>query len=177
MWPGSSTRPIGCSPRNSAAGRCSTSGVYVVSFAQWILGKPDRVVAAGGLASNGVEVDADLLLAYPDARSALLTTSLHSAFPGAARVLGSDGWIDIKPRFHHPTEVVLHRAGSDPVPVTAHPAGGGYSHELIEVTTCLRDGQSESELMPLEDTLQVQWILETAAEQLGVHWQEATDVL
>ncbi|HEX2903554.1 MAG TPA: Gfo/Idh/MocA family oxidoreductase [Jatrophihabitans sp.] len=151
-------------------------GVYVVSFAQWVLGNPERIEAHGRLARTGVEVDAALLLGYSEGRSALLSTSLHSAFPGAARVLGTEGWIDILPRFHHPTQVVLHRDGGEQ-PVTAQPAGGGYSHELIEVTACLRDGRTESDIMPLEDTLQVQRILEVAAGQLGVSWQEDTAVL
>lgn len=151
-------------------------GVYVVSFAQWMLGAPDRIVAHGGLAPTGVELDADLLLAYPDARAALLSTSLHSAFPGSARILGTEGWIDVQPRFHHPTRVILNRNGQAEE-VTAAPAGGGYSHELIEVTNCVRDGQTESAIMPLADTLQVQRILEVAAGQLGVSWQEDATVL
>lgn len=152
-------------------------GVYVVSLAQWILGNPERVVAHGGLAQNGVELDADLLLGYPGGRSALLTTSLHSAMPGAARVLGRTGWIEVRPRFHHPTEVVLNVAGADPLVVTAPPIGAGYAHELIEVTECIRDGRTESAIMPLADTLQVQAILQAAAGQLGIEWHEDEAVL
>jgi predicted dehydrogenase len=148
-------------------------GVYPVSFAQWFLGSPQRIVATGAIGPSGVEVDADLLLAYPGARSALLTTSLHTPMPGAARLLGSDGWIDVLPRFHHPTDVVLHVAGREPVRVNAPPIGAGYAHELIEVTGCVRAGKAESDIMPLEDTLAVQRILEEAAHQLGVEWHEA----
>jgi predicted dehydrogenase len=151
-------------------------GVYPVSFAQWILGTPERIVACGGIGPTAVELDADLLLAYPGARSALLTTSLHTPMPGSARVLGSEGWIDVLPRFHHPTDVVLHVVGADPVRKNAPPIGGGYAHELIEVTTCLRAGRTESAVMPLDDTLAVQRVLEEAGRQLGVEWQEATTV-
>jgi predicted dehydrogenase len=146
-------------------------GVYVVSFAQWVLGTPDRVVAHGRLGSTGVEEDATLLLGYPGGVSALLTTSLHSPMPGSARVLGTEGWIDVLPRFHHPTEVVLHRDGVAE-PVVAVQTGGGYAHELAEVTACIRSGRTESAVMPLADTLTVQRILEAAAGQLGVHWRE-----
>lgn len=147
-------------------------GVYVVSFAQRLLGAPQRIVASGGIGPTGVEMDADLLLAYPGARSALLATSLHTPMPGSARVLGSEGWIDVLPRFHHPTDVVLHVAGREPVHVNAPAIGGGYAHELIEVTTCVRAGRTESAIMPLDDTLEVQRMLEDAGRQLGVEWQE-----
>ena len=152
-------------------------GVYVVSFAQWVLGTPERVVAHGRIGSTGVEEDASLLLAYPDGISALLTTSLHSPMPGAARVFGTDGWIDVLPRFHHPTEAVLHRHGAAPEQVLATPDGGGYSHELAEVTDCVRAGRTESAIMPLADTLAVQAILEEAASQLGITWSEDDSVL
>ncbi len=156
-----------------AGGALLDLGVYVVSFAQWLLGSPERVVACGGLGPTGVELDADLLLGYPGGRSALLTTSLHTPMPGSARVLGSAGWIDVLPRFHHPTDVVLHVPGAEPVPVNAKPQGGGYAHELIEVTACLRAGLTESPVMPLADTLAVQRVLEAAGRQLGVVWQES----
>ena len=148
-------------------------GVYVVSFAQWMLGEPERIDTTGRLGETGVEVDADLLLSYSNGRSALLTCSLHTPMPGAARIIGSDGWIDVLPRFHHPTQVVLHRHDADPVPVTALPRGDGYSHELAEVTDGMLAGRTESAIMPLDDTLAVQRILETAAGQLGVEWTEA----
>jgi predicted dehydrogenase len=151
-------------------------GVYPVSFAQWMLGAPERVVAAGGVGPTGVELDADLLLAYPGARTALLSTSLHTPMPGAARLLGAKGWIDVLPRFHHPTDVELHVAGAEPVRVTAPPIGGGYAHELIEVTTCLRAGRTESGIMPLDDTLAVQRILADAGQQLGIEWHEAAAI-
>ncbi|WP_338184483.1 Gfo/Idh/MocA family oxidoreductase [Jatrophihabitans sp.] len=147
-------------------------GVYVVSFAQWVLGTPERVVAHGRLGQTGVEEDASVLLTYPDGVTALLTTSLHSPMPGSARVFGTEGWIDVLPRFHHPTEVVLHRHGAPPEHVLALPDGGGYSHELAEVTACVEAGAIESAIMPLADTLVVQQILADAGQQLGVEWRE-----
>lgn len=152
-------------------------GVYVVSFAQMLLGTPERVVAAGSLFPSGADAEASLLLDYADGRTATLTTSLRNALPGQARVFGTSGWIDVLPRFHHPTTIVLHRAGAEPETITRPQLGGGYSHELIEVNECLRAGRAESAVMPLTDTLAVQTILGEAAEQLGVRHAEDPAVL
>jgi predicted dehydrogenase len=152
-------------------------GVYVVSFAQMLLGNPDTVTATGSLFETGVDAEASLLLGYADGRSATLMTSLRHALPGQARVFGTTGWIDVPPRFHHPQTIVLHRAGTTPEEITAPPLGAGYSHELIEVTQCLRAGRSESVVMPLADTLAVQGVLEQAAGQLGVTFAEDPTVL
>jgi len=148
-------------------------GVYVVSFAQMLLGTPERVVATGSLFPSGADAEAALLLDYGDGRSATLTTSLRHPLPGQARVFGTAGWIDVLPRFHHPETLVLHRAGGEPETITRRPIGAGYAHELIEVTECVRAGRAESAVMPLADTLAVQTLLGEAAEQLGVHHAEA----
>ena len=152
-------------------------GVYVVSFAQMLLGTPSRVVAAGSLFPSGADAEAALLLDHGDGRTATLTTSLRQALPGQARVFGTTGWIDVLPRFHHPTTIVLHRGGAEPETIARKPIGGGYAHELIEVTACLRAGRSESAVMPLADTLAVQTVLGEAAEQLGVRHAEDDTVL
>jgi predicted dehydrogenase len=151
-------------------------GVYVVSFAQMLLGDAERVTAAGSLFPSGADAEASLLLDYGDGRSASLMTSLRNALPGQARIFGTTGWIDVLPRFHHPETIVLHRAGADPETITRRALGGGYAHELIEVTECVRAGRSESAVMPLADTLAVQALLGEAAEQLGVRHAEATEL-
>ena len=92
-------------------------------------------------------------------------------------VFGSTGWIDVLPRFHHPRTIVLHRAGAEPEEITLPPTGTGYSHELAEVTECLRAGRTESAVMPLADTLAVQSVLGRAADQLGVAFREDPHVL
>lgn len=153
-------------------------GVYVVSLAQFFLGTPSAVVAHGSTFPTGVDAEAGLLLRYDDGRNATLLCTLRHPTPGQARVFGTTGWIDILPRFHHPREIVLHRRDADPEPIVAPPLGGGYSHELIEVTECLRAGRTESVIMPLSDTLAVQEVLNTACEQLGVqHYEDGTDLV
>jgi predicted dehydrogenase len=152
-------------------------GVYVVSFAQMVLGTPHRVEAVGTIGPSGVEIDAAILLGFPSGATATLSTSLHSPMPGQARVFGTKGWIDVLPRFHHPDQIVLHRVGVDPETITAPHIGGGYAHELIEVTECIRAGRDESAVMPLADSVAVQEVLNEVLGQLGIHPAEAENVV
>ena len=163
--------------RELGGGALLDLGVYVVSCAQMLLGDPDTVTATGSVFETGVDAEASLLRGYADGRSATLMTSLRNALPGQARVFGTAGWIDVLPRFHHPQTIVLHRAGADPEELTVPQLGAGYSHELSEVTECLRAGRSESAVMPLADTLAVMSVLEDAAGQLGVTFAEDAAVL
>jgi predicted dehydrogenase len=151
-------------------------GVYVVSFAQHFLGVPDRVEVVGSRTSTGVDLEAALLLGYADGRAATLLASLRQPSPGSARIIGTEGVIEVPPRFHHPHSITVSRRGGEPELVQAPPMGGGYSHELVEVTECLRAGRTESAVMSLDDTLAVQRILNRACEELGVLHREDTTV-
>ena len=147
-------------------------GVYLVSIAQYVLGVPDRIEVTGSLAPTGVDWEVGLLLGYDDGRAATLLGSLRHHTPGAARIFGTQGFIEIPPRFHHPDRIVLHRTGADPEEMVRPPQGTGYSHELVEVSECVRGGRTESSVMPLADTLAVQRILNEASERLGVFHRE-----
>lgn len=147
-------------------------GVYPISFAQMMLGNPETVTAHGVLAATGVDVEEAMLLGWAGGRSASLLASLRCATPGTARVVGTDGWIDVPPRFHHPSGIVLCRTGHDPQTIHAPPAGTGYSHELREVTEAVAAGATESATMPLADTVAVQDVMGEVARRLGMTVRE-----
>lgn len=143
-------------------------GVYVVSFAHMLLGEPARVSVAGSLLPTGADAESAYLLGYEDGRAATLSTSFLAPSPGYARVFGTEGWIEVPPRFHHPDRIVLHRAGAEPEEFVLPARGAGYAHEFDEVHACLARGASESATMPLEASVAVQKILQQAADALGV---------
>jgi predicted dehydrogenase len=151
-------------------------GVYPVSFAQMLLGPPDTVEVVGAPAPTGVELSASLLLGWADGRGATMATSLRSPMPGRAIVYGTEGWIEVPPRFHHPSQILVSRDGRDPEVLELPPRGRGYAEELVEVTECVRAGRLESEVMSLDDTLSVMAILDEASAQLGVTRAEDADV-
>ena len=147
-------------------------GVYVVSFAQLLLGTPDTVTAAGSRFETGVDAEASLLLGYADGRSAVLTTSCAAGCPArhgcsAPRAGSTCSRASTTRRRSWCTA-----AAPSPETITRPALGGGYAHELIEVTTCLQQGRTESDVMPLADTLAVQDVLQQAADQLGVEHAE-----
>jgi predicted dehydrogenase len=146
--------------------------VYPISFAQMVLGTPDIVHAHGVLTDTGVDLEESMLLGFPGGRSASLFCSLRAASPGQMRVYGTEGWIDVLPRFHHPDTIVLHRRDAEPETIVAPRTGGGYAHELIEVTECVAAGKPQSDVMPLADTVAVQDVMGDVVLELGVRIEE-----
>ena len=96
---------------------------------------------------------------------------MRCASPGQLRVFGTEGWIDVLPRFHHPDTIVLHRGDREET-VHAPRTGGGYAHELIEVTECVAAGKAQSDVMPLADTVAVQDVMAEVVRQVGVRIEE-----
>ncbi|MCY7400204.1 MAG: Gfo/Idh/MocA family oxidoreductase [Nocardioides sp.] len=149
-------------------------GVYVISIAQHFLGTPSGVTAAGSLYPNGTDASVSMVLSYDDGRGASLATTLQAATGGRATLIGTRGSIEIGPPFHHPTRLVLRREDEPEQVLDAPALGSGYSHQIIHVQECLVAGLTESPLMPLQDTLDVQWVMQEALEQLGVSPEEGT---
>jgi predicted dehydrogenase len=152
-------------------------GVYVISIAQQFLGRPDRVHVSGTLFPNGADASLGMLLAYDDGRSATLLASLESETGGRAVIAGTGGSIEIAPRFHHPDTLIIKRNGQPLETVVREPLGRGYCHEAIEVNRCLAAGLTESPVLPLDDTLDVQWVMDEVLTQLGISATEDGSVL
>jgi predicted dehydrogenase len=152
-------------------------GVYVISIAEHFLGRPDRVHTAGTTFLNGADASVSILLGYDSGRSATLLASLESETPGRAVIAGTQGSIEFVPRFHHPDTLVLRRHGQEAETIVRAPIGRGYCHEAIEVNRCLALGLTESPVMPLQDTLDVQWTMEQVLGQLGIAHTEDTTPL
>ncbi|MCA0251185.1 MAG: Gfo/Idh/MocA family oxidoreductase [Actinobacteria bacterium] len=142
-------------------------GVYVLAFVQQFLGEPDRVVATGGLLPNGVEGEVGMLLGWDDGRFASEAISFRVAGPGRQLVAGTQGWVDVKPRFHRAETLVWHPRGGEPRELHFPKRGAGYCHEIEHVNQCLAEGLTESPVMPLDDTLAVQRLMAEVVRQLG----------
>ncbi|HEX2362267.1 MAG TPA: Gfo/Idh/MocA family oxidoreductase [Jiangellaceae bacterium] len=151
-------------------------GVYPVAFAQMVLGEPATVEAHGSLSPEGVDAEAGLLLGWNGGARALLDISLLAQSAGGATVIGTEGRLNLSPRFHHPTRLVhTLEDGSEQVYEQEH-EGRGYVPMLREVQDCLRDGRTESEVMPLDDTVAIMRILDRALRLLGVKYPQPAPV-
>lgn len=148
-------------------------GVYVLSFAHDFLGRPTSVKATGRRYPNGVDAGASVSLGYQSGATASMSYALDSHGPGRMVVFGTNGWVVIEPRFHHPTTISVHRSGVLPRIIEAQVLGRGYAHEIIEVTDAILTGRTESDVMPLQATFEVAETMHAVLNQLGVSYSEA----
>ncbi|MFV0428437.1 MAG: Gfo/Idh/MocA family protein [Arachnia sp.] len=148
-------------------------GVYAVSFANAFLGSARSVHCEGRYAPNGVDQAAAITIKHRAGGLSALTCALDGFGPARMTILGSKGWLEVEPRFHHPTTISIHRNGILPRVIEVKPHGRGYAHEIAEVTQLVAGGHTESATMPLADTLEVMRILDDCLTQLGIEHREA----
>ena len=65
-------------------------GVYLLSLAFFVLGRPDRVVAQATIGPTGVDEDSSTVLHYPGGKLAVLTASLRVELTGEALIIGEN---------------------------------------------------------------------------------------
>ncbi|MEV4426557.1 Gfo/Idh/MocA family protein [Streptomyces sp. R-07] len=149
-------------------------GVYPVSFAQLLLGEPSAVHAHALLSPEGVDLNTGMLLGWDSGASALLSCSLGADTPLTASVTGTEGRIDVPRGFFFPERFTLHRDGREPEEFVTEDDPHSFRHEATEVMRCLRAGETESPLVPLDGSLAVMRTLDAVRDRVGVRYpQEA----
>ncbi|WP_367825045.1 Gfo/Idh/MocA family protein [Streptomyces sp. LMG1-1-1.1] len=145
-------------------------GVYPVSFAQLLLGEPSSVQAHALISPEGVDLNTGILLGWDSGASALLSCSLVADTPLTASVTGTLGRIDVPRGFFFPERFTLHRHGAEPEEFTNEDDPHSLRHEAAEVMRCLRAGETESPLVPLDGSLAVMRTLDAVRERVGVRY-------
>jgi predicted dehydrogenase len=130
-------------------------GVYPVSFASMLLGTPDRVVTLTDPAFTGVDGQTSMLFGYASGAQAILSCTLAAASATTASIVGTKARIDVERPFFAPTPFVLTPRDGVPVRYETPHEGSGLRHQAGEVARCLREGLTESPLMPLDETLAI----------------------
>jgi predicted dehydrogenase len=147
-------------------------GVYPVSFAQLLLGEPDRIQADALLSPEGVDLNTGMLLGWDSGAVALLSCGMEGETGTRATVTGTSGRVELPSGFFSPDSFVLHREGaSEPEVITVESELHGMQHEAAEVGRCLRAGEKESPLVPLEGSLAVMRTLDALRERVGVRYE------
>ena len=136
-------------------------GVYPISFASMLLGTPDRVVALVDPAFSDVDGQASMLLGYPGGAQAVLTCTSAARTATRACVAGTEARVEIDGDFYAPTSLTLITRGGETERYEFATEGRGLHYQADEVARCLREGLTESPVMPLDETVAIMETMDT----------------
>jgi predicted dehydrogenase len=140
-------------------------GVYPVSFASMVLGKPDRIVTLIDPAFTGVDGQTSMLFGYANGAQAVLNCTLSAQSPTRGTIVGTEARIEIDGEFYAPTSFTLVSRTGERTNFDAAHQGTGLWHEADEVARCLHEGLLESPLMPLDESVSIMETMDAVLAQ------------
>ena len=145
-------------------------GVYNVSLASWLLGTPELIVSLAQLGTTGVDEQAAMIFGYDQGQMALLATAIRTSTPSEALIAGTDGSIRIHAPWWGPSSFTISRHGQEDAHVAPACVGNGYNYEAAEIGRCLRDRRTESEVMPLDESLAIMLTMDQLRAEWGLRY-------
>lgn len=155
-------------------------GIYCIQFAQLVYGgeKPEKIIAAGHLNSDEVDISTSSTLLYSKGRTATLLSHGRCTLPCEAIAVGTKGTLKMPNPFWCPTKLEITPTG-EPTQVLDFPLAKtdkfmnfgnsqGLSYQCTEVRRCLLAGLKESPRVSHAETLTIAEIMEAIRKQVGV---------
>lgn len=135
-------------------------GVYLLSVAQFFMGKPDRIEGEAQIGETGADILDNLRLHYPEDVQASLICGFPGHKPQEFAITGTKGYCKIQSPFFKPS---AYFSGTDEMETLQEHAikGNGYVYMIEAVQQSILKGETENAIMPLEETL---WQMETMDE-------------
>ena len=147
-------------------------GIYTAQLIALVLGHPDRVVADAHIGQTGVDEQVAAVLHHPGGRLGVMKAAIRTGLSCSARISGTDGWIEIPPFMHAPDHLVVGAPGKTER-IDAPWEGEGLRFQASEVHRCLREGLTESPVMPLDESLALAGTLDVIRAQIGLTYPVA----
>ena len=119
--------------REIGGGALLNLGVYLVSFASSVLGRPCSASAQASFGSTGVDEQAVAVLGYPGGALATLTASIRNDLPCQALLVGTRGEIRIHPPLYRPERISVALFEGAPPPSPAQPHWLGHHVPMVGV--------------------------------------------
>ena len=145
-------------------------GVYSLSFASMVLGRPQRVVSMAHLGESGVDENAAIILGYESGALTTIVTAIRTSTPQQAVINGTLGRITMHPPYWFPERITLEVYGVETTTMDIPMNGNGFNHEAAEVARCIRNGQLESDIMPLDESLEIMRTMDEIRTQWGLRY-------
>jgi len=158
-----------------AGGVTLDMGIYPISVACYLLGEiPTEIKSMARFSETGVDETACYQFRYPSGVMASIKTSYNLRMEKVARIYGTTGYVEF-PDFPAGEKFTLfkHDGTNDVKEVREFEAGNGdngFVFQVEEVVRCLRSGQKESAIIPLDETVAIMNVMDQMRAEWGFHY-------
>jgi predicted dehydrogenase len=142
------------------------AGIYPVSLISMVFGgkEPESIKSQVYLGETGVDEETAAILCYGGPRIAHAATSIRTHLVNDAWIYGTHG------KIHIPNFIWAHTAnllvdGKDPHHYEPEFISNGYNYEAYHVMQCIREGKTESGIMPWNESMVQMKTMDTIRSQ------------
>jgi dihydrodiol dehydrogenase / D-xylose 1-dehydrogenase (NADP) len=143
-------------------------GSYGISWGYKLFGPPEEVTGLPAFGETGADYQSAYVMRHRGGQLTTVTASMISYDVKEAVVFGSKGKIVVHDPWYKPHTMTVYIEGREPELIEM-PLGkyNGYEYEALAVMECIRDGKTECDIMPLDETLEIIRIIDRIRQQWG----------
>lgn len=139
-----------------AGGSLLDLGIYPVSLASMILGKPSSIQTLPNMGPTGVDEQAAWIFRYPRGALAMLLSSLECETRQEAFISGTLGNIRIHKQCWKPQKMTFMETNGEEEETIEMPfKGNGFNYEAESFGNLFLEGKKESPIMSLSESLEI----------------------
>ena len=143
-------------------------GIYPISFAHMVLGKPDSITSSATFTDKGVDASSTAIFNYKSGAQAILTSNMMVSTPCRATICGTLGKIEIDRTFYNPTSmrVIMHDGTTTEYP--SDYKGHGLREQAQEFERVVRSGAMNSPILTPDESILIMGSLDEIRRQIGL---------
>jgi predicted dehydrogenase len=146
-------------------------GIYPISFAWDILGKPEEIMAMARFKATGA--DAEIATIFRHAGGAISTSisSSDNGGPNVALILGTKARIEIASVWYMPTSFrVIDSEEKTILEYTSAVEGRGMQYQAEEVERLVNEGKIVGDILPPQESVAIMQTLDAIRAQIGLRY-------
>ena len=146
-------------------------GIYPISFAWDLLGKPAKVSATATFKATGVDAHVATVFTYASGAIATSLSSSTCAGPNRASVVGTVGRVEIDATWYTPTRFLMFdNAGRIVETFDGRVEGRGMQFQAKEMERLVLGGLTSSQIMPPSQSVEIMQTLDDVRSQIGLRY-------
>lgn len=155
-----------------AGGVTLDMGIYPISFVCYMLGEqPSEVKSMSRFSGLGVDEIADYMFRFPSGCLAVINTSFNLLMNNSAMIYGSKGYIEF-PDFPFGEKFYIYtHKGTNEIKTTEEITEknhiNGFIYQVEEVVRCIREGKTESSIIPIKETIAIMKLMDKMRAEWG----------
>ena len=146
-------------------------GIYPISFAWQLFGKPISIVATSTPTSTGVDRATTVILGYDKGRTAITHCSSGERGPNKAVIMGTGGRLEIDPIWYAATSFTLYSNSTEVTERFEYPLKTrGMEFQADELERLVNIGQLSGTILPVAESVAIMETLDEVRRQIGLKY-------